>query len=47
MFKVISDINAHWYDMWNTVVMQLINAMQRKWLCTDVYLNKSLCNKIT
>ena len=31
MFKVISDIMEHWYDLWNTIVMQLISAKERKW----------------
>ena len=30
VLKVISDIMAHWYDLWNT--MQWISAMQRKWM---------------
>ena len=47
ILKVISDIMEHWYDMWNTIaILQLIYAMQRKWLCIDVYLNQSLCNKM-
>ena len=29
VLKVISDIMAHWYDLWNT--MQWISAMERKW----------------
>ena len=30
MFKVTSYVMAHWYDLLNTFVMQLISAMQRK-----------------
>ena len=31
MFKLISDMMTHWYDMWNTLVIALISPMQRKW----------------
>ena len=30
MFKVISDIMAHCYDMWNTIINIAIYALQRK-----------------
>ena len=30
MFKVISDIIAHWYDMWNTIVIAITNC-NAKW----------------
>ena len=36
MFKVISDIMAHCYDMWNTIINEL---------CIDVYYKQSLWNK--
>ena len=36
MFKVISDIMAHCYDFWNTIVIA-INFFKENNLCTYVY----------
>ena len=38
MFKVISDIMAHWYDMWNTIVFAINFCNAKKIICAiDVY----------
>ena len=45
---MICDIMAHWYDLWEIwLLLQLISAMQRKWLCIDVYHEQSLWNKMS
>ena len=38
MFKVISDIMAHSYEM----LLQLVSALERMDLCIDVYHKQSL-----
>ena len=44
MFKVISDLMAHWYDMWNSLVIA-INYSNAK--CINVYHKQSLGNKMS
>ena len=46
MFKVISDILSHWYDLWNTIVIA-INFYNSKELCIDVYHKQSLYNEMS
>ena len=31
IFKVISEIMAHWYEMWIQFFLQLVSAQERKW----------------
>ena len=45
MFKMISDIMAHWYNMWNAIVIAL--QCKENDLCIDVYLKQSLWNKLS
>ena len=33
MFKVISDIMAHWYEMWNTIVIAISFCTGKKMIC--------------
>ena len=33
MLKVISDIIAHWYDMWNTIVIAFNFCNAKKMIC--------------
>ena len=37
MFKVISPIMAHWYEMWNTFVWNKLQRLEENKLCIDVY----------
>ena len=39
MFKVISDIMAHWYDMWNSIVIAMQWKENDLWI--DVYHKQS------
>ena len=34
MFKVISDIMEHWYDLWNTIVIAINFCNAKKIICT-------------
>ena len=45
MFKVISDIMAHCYDMWNTINKE-INFSKNEW-SIDVYHEQSLTKKMS
>ena len=45
IFKVICDIMAHWYDMWNSIVFA-INYCEND-MCTEVYHKQSLWNKMS
>ena len=49
MFKVISDIMAHWYDMWNkyNCYCNLFLQCKENDLCIDVYNKQSLSNKMS
>ena len=38
MLKVISDTMAHWNDMWNSNVIQLISAIQNKCFCALMFI---------
>ena len=38
MFKVISDIMAHWYDMWNTIVIAINFCNAKKMICELVFI---------
>ena len=40
-FKVISDILAICFDMWKQQLMKSISAMQRKWICSLMFI---ICN---
>ena len=49
MFKVISDIMAHWYEKWSTFFGNLLRRWKEHELCIDVYHSnhygiKCLCN---
>ena len=37
MFKLISDIMAHWYAMWNTIVMTIDVCNAEKMICTFMF----------
>ena len=38
MFKLISDIIAHWYGMWNTIVMAIDVCNAKKMICTFMFI---------
>ena len=38
MFKVISDIMAHWYDMWNTIVIAINFCNAMKMICALMFI---------
>ena len=50
MFKVISDIMAHWYEMWNTIVIAISFCTGKKMICALMFIIsnhygiKCLCN---
>ena len=48
MFKVISDIMAHWYEMWNTIVIANSFCTGKKWSVHSSLISnlriKCLCN---
>ena len=50
MFKIISDIMSHWYDMWNTIVIAINFTNEKKMICTLMFIksnhygNKCLSN---
>ena len=50
MFKVISDIMAHWYEMWNTIHIAIHFYNGNKMICALMYIIsyhhriKYLCN---
>ena len=37
VFKVISDITAHWYDFWNTIVIVINLCKARKMICALMF----------
>ena len=38
MFKVISDIMAHWYDLWNTIVIAINFCNAKKMICALMFI---------
>ena len=38
MFKVISDIMAHWYDMWNSIVIAINFCNAKKMICALMFI---------
>ena len=38
MFKVISDIMAHWYEMWNTIVIAISFCTGKKMICALMFI---------
>ena len=38
MFKVISDIMAHWYDLWNTIVIAINFCNGKKMICALMFI---------
>ena len=38
MFKVISDIIAHWYNMWNTIVIAFNFCNAKKMICALMFI---------
>ena len=41
MFKVISDIMAHWYDMWKSIVITIDFCNAKKMICSLMFI---ICN---
>ena len=38
MFKVISDIMPHWYDLWNTIVIAINFCNAKKMICALMFI---------
>ena len=38
IFKVISDIMAHWYEMWNTIVIAISFCTGKKMICALMFI---------
>ena len=38
MFKVISDIMAHWYDMWKSIVIAINFCNAKKMICALIFI---------
>ena len=47
MFKVISDLMAHWYDMWNTIVIAIIYCNAMKMNCAFLFVKLLLLQLIS
>ena len=42
LFNVISDITAHWYHIWNTIVIATIFCNAKKTICALMFIKKKL-----